>query len=362
MVPEAGRLQDINRERERRRFEIIYSTLIDDESNAIRDEMHRLKGFCRIDPRDPLHRASHQGVSKALAVRPTERRVARAIREAVERVQASTSTRAIAAALDAGDVAGAVELVRIDLGEDFLLSVLPADLRGAYEIAGGIASKETGRMLRAGYSFNLINPRSVEWVRQNSASLIRQWGESSRDGIRRLITAHFEALRGGTVTAATLARQIKNTGIGLTWRSARAVLNMRTAMDGARRGGRRYRCAGRALLQRLLNDRAEMIARTEMTRAMTQARLESWRQATDRGLLDPLGYEKEWVVTRDARACDDCKDLDGSRASIPDGVFIGDGGTNGGTGPGYHPRCRCTVIVVPKGSRKIPRAGVNIPA
>jgi SPP1 gp7 family putative phage head morphogenesis protein len=303
---------------------------------------------------EPVQKASP---SRYAIMTATERAIRRAILDAIAKVQQSTSTREIVAALDAGDVNRAVALVRLDLGEDFLRSALPVHLRGAYETAGLAATAETGRQLGIGYSFNLITPRAIEWVSQNAGSLIQQWGDSSRDALRRLIGDAFQ--RG--IGSSALARQIKQTGIGITWRSARAVLNMRhrleadgVAADTIDKRAERY-------FNRLLRDRAEMIARTEMTRAMTHARLESWRQAIGRGLLDPGRYVKEWVTTHDARTCETCLALDGARAPVPDGIFIGEDGTNGGLGPGAHPRCRCIVITVEAGSQRIPRAQPNIP-
>lgn len=286
----------------------------------------------------------------------SERAIRAAILDAISRIQASVSTQEIMRALEVGDIEGAVELVRFELGEEFLLSILPAHLRKAYEISGASAAVETGSLLGVGYSFNIITPRAVDWVRMHAGGLIQQWGDSSRDALRRLIAQGFA---NGT-TASALARQIKNTGIGLTWRQARAVLNMRHRLEADGVPASKIDARAERYFNRLLRERAEMIARTEITSAMTNARLEAWRQAADKGLLDTTHWEKEWLATQDARVCEFCADLDGSRAAVPDGVFVGDSGTIGGTGPGYHPRCRCTVMLVEIGSKPIPRARPNI--
>ena len=281
-----------------------------------------------------------------------ERALAKVILEAVAKIQESSVTREIVAALEAGDVAGAVERIRFDLGEDYLLSILPAKLRDAYEASGLRAAAEAAGTFGAEYSFNIITPQAVEWVRRNAGALIQQWGDSSRDAMRRIIADGFE--RG--IGAGALARQIKQSGVGLTWRMSRAVLRMRHRLEEDGRPADQIERMTTRYFNRLLKDRAEMIARTEMTRAMTHARLESWRQAIDKRLLDPTQWEKEWLATHDSRTCERCLDLDGTRAAVPDGVFIGDSGTVGGVGPGYHPRCRCVCILVERGSKQIPRA------
>jgi SPP1 gp7 family putative phage head morphogenesis protein len=89
-------------------------------------------------------------------------------------------------------------------------------------------------------------------------------------------------------------------------------------------------------------DRAEVIARTETMRASNQGLLESWDQATDKGLL--TGSElKVWIVTPDDRLCPICEPLDEEKRELDD-TFNVDGDEI--DGPPAHPRCRCTLGLV----------------
>lgn len=279
-----------------------------------------------------------------------ERRIRTALLTALAEIQDQTRLTDIRDALDRGDVEGAVEAVRVELGEAFLRSAIPQALRQAYEIEGAAIATEVG------YAFDILTPAAVDWVRQNAASLIRQWGDSSREAIRNLIAESFKL----NVPVGTLARQIRQTGIGLTWRQARAVLNMRQRLAADGVDAARIDARAERYFKQLARYRAELIARTEMARASEHARHEAWRQGIAEGYVDPARTVQEWVATHDHRACDECLDLDGSRAAVPDGHFVGENGTDGGSGPPYHPQCRCRTILVDAEKPSLPRAPVNV--
>jgi SPP1 gp7 family putative phage head morphogenesis protein len=304
---------------------------------------------------------SRYSISKATAPKypplgPTERAVRDALMFAVKKIQDKYVAMDVIRALERYDIDGAVEMVRFELGEEFLMSALPAHLRKAYELMGVAAAAEASRH-GVEYAFNIISPTALDWIRENAGSLIRQWGESSRAALRQLIAQAFEE----AIPYAKLARMIRDTGIGLTWRQARAVLMYRHRLAAEGVPASKIDAQAERYFKQLLKYRAEVIARTEITRAAEAARQEAWRQAIQRELLDPGRMEKEWLATNDARCCENCGDLDGTRAKMPDGHFVADGGTDGGIGPPLHPQCRCRTVAVPVGSKKMPRAKVNIP-
>jgi hypothetical protein len=225
----------------------------------------------------------------------TERAIAAAILAAVAEIRDQTVLANIRRALELNDIAGALEAIRFDMGEEYLRSIIPQQLRMAYEQTG-IA---VARAPAIGYSFNILTPQAVDWVRENAGSMIRQWGDSSRDALRRIMADGFQ----NQVTAAVMARRIKDSGIGLTWRQARAVLNMRHRMEADGIAAATIDARAERYFKRLLRYRAELIARTEMARASANARREAWRQAIGAGLLDTGRNEQEWLARIDARTC-----------------------------------------------------------
>lgn len=82
-------------------------------------------------------------------------------------------------------------------------------------------------------------------------------------------------------------------------------------------------------------DRADMIARTEVMTAANEGQREGWDQAVEAGLL-PDDSKVEWIAT--SGCCDDCDELDGETRDI-DGEYDD---ADAGDGPPLHPNCRCT--------------------
>lgn len=80
-------------------------------------------------------------------------------------------------------------------------------------------------------------------------------------------------------------------------------------------------------------DRAEMIARTEVMDAANEGLAQSWDQAQEEGLL-PDNTMKEWIAT--SEACPECDDVDGEQVALDDDFSVGDD-------PPLHPNCRCTM-------------------
>lgn len=92
---------------------------------------------------------------------------------------------------------------------------------------------------------------------------------------------------------------------------------------------------------RLLKSRGEAIRRTESLRAATEAQHIIWREAVDRGVLDPDKLEREWLPS--PNACPICEGLRGARAPLVGGSYPEPGGEGP---PAPHPNCRCAERVV----------------
>lgn len=92
--------------------------------------------------------------------------------------------------------------------------------------------------------------------------------------------------------------------------------------------------------ERLLKDRAETIARTEVTYLASAGQMELWNQASNDGLFDRTIAMKEWIVTPDDKLCPICEPLSGLQvgldADFPEGVPY----------PPLHPNCRCAVNLI----------------
>jgi len=186
-------------------------------------------------------------------------------------------------------------------------------------------------------SFNMRNPKAIQWALEESSTLITLITTESRDAIRNVIATAFAS--GGHPYET--ARIIRNS-IGLTDRDAKAVMKLEQRLiasglskDQINKQITKYR-------QKKLNDRAKLIARTETIAAANAGQQLHWQDMQNKGYLDEETVEREWIATPDDRECEECAALDGTTAPL-NGLFPG-----GVRQPPLHPDCRCAVGLVKK--------------
>lgn len=265
--------------------------------------------------------------------------VRQAFMAAVADVRSVTTLARLEEMVRTGDLAG---LQRVLAGEP-LEAALRARLAPAVvRLAQDAGQKAVGALpasLRGVARFDLLNPKTVDFLRSYSFGLIRQIGATTREGIRRVVTDAFE--RGGHPREQ--ARQIRNM-VGLTARQAAAVSGYRAQLlaQGVRRSladRRAQRYADRLLRRRALN-----IARTETIRAANVGQQALWDQMADEGLIEKDRARKVWIVTPDDRLCEICAAIPGMN---PEGVPAQGGEFATDVGPvpypPAHPQCRCAV-------------------
>jgi len=180
-----------------------------------------------------------------------------------------------------------------------------------------------------GYSFNLVNPRAVEWATANSSALLTGVSERSIAGIRNVIAT---ALSDGMYPeeAARLVGQV----LGLSERDAKAVQNYRKSLLANQNPN--VEKLVKLYTNRLLRTRGEAIARTETMAAANEGARLLWQDLFSQNYLKSNEWERRWLVAPDERVCPFCRPLSGKPAPV-DGVFEG-----GIQGPPRHSRCRCT--------------------
>jgi len=179
-------------------------------------------------------------------------------------------------------------------------------------------------------SFDVINPRSVEWAEKYSSELVTLVGEETKAGLRAIVS---HGLKEGK-TFTQIAKEIEATGICLNKRQTKALLKYGDFLDEQGIKGKLYQDKWKKYYSRLQKDRSKMIARTEANRSVNEGYLES---------LEGTRYE-EVELSSAADACSLCLDLAGRKykRSEASGVLP------------IHPNCRCHwIVVIPK--KKKPR-------
>ncbi len=282
-------------------------------------------------PKDPrwlsLHRMADARVKD----------VKRSFLTAVASTQDEMVMAQVSEALARGDLAAAEGLINWTTFAAEMAAIQQVALelvREAGKLTAEDLSEESGIKL----TFDLLNPRAVEHLQTHGAELVTQVTEETKAAIRSILQAGFEAGEG----VDQLAKKVR-AYIGLTQRQAQAVENLYARLVAEGKAPGWIEGQAEAYRQRLLDYRAEMIARTETISAASEGQREAWRQAVDGGLVTGEEYERVWIVTPDDRLCDECAGMENQRAPI-DGTYQGEI-----KGPPLHPSCRCAEGLVRRG-------------
>lgn len=206
----------------------------------------------------------------ALEAATAYRRLTRLAKDDADRV------RQIMAALDLGDWDALAAEV-----QDRLLEVFAAGGEAALVDALGRAAAQP--------LFGGLNPAAVDYASKRGAELVTQVLGSTREGLRDLVTSAFE----DGLSPVELADAIRES----YWFGA---------------------------------DRADMIARTELSMAHVQGSLEGWR---DSGVV----AGKSVLLSADHDVEDEC-DENADEGVIPIDEEFQDGD------PPFHPNCNCTLV------------------
>jgi SPP1 gp7 family putative phage head morphogenesis protein len=290
----------------------------------------------------------------------------RAYLKAVAAMKGRVDLQALSQAIAANDYAQALAILGVDqnfaqalqgAGVEAGIASFKSAVQAAYQAGAQNAAAELPTRVKLNTAFDLLNPRSIEWIQNYSFSLIHQISEESRASIRQALLRAFR--EGGHPFQQ--ARWIRDS-IGLTAKQEKAVANYRSALenqrysDALRRGlrDRRFDAAIRSARpnpldqaridrmveryrEKYVKHRAETIARTESARASVKGQREIWKQAQEQGNLDADEYERVWIVSGDSATCDDCDDLDGETVGLDEEFPDGD--------PPLHANCRCSVAL-----------------
>jgi hypothetical protein len=278
----------------------------------------------------PLWRQIHEIADRA------EPKVRAVFLKAIAATQDAMTEAAVIAALERGDLEAAYNAIPWeDVGAQALRDALPDTIASIMSTAGDAAMAH-GALASLGLRFDLDNPRAITWANEHSATLIQQVSDETKAGIRHAIAT---AIRQGTPPAQS-ARMLRHM-VGLTESQSETVGNYWAQLETEDRDPDQVDRMVRRYAERVHNQRAETIARTETITSANYGQQEAWQQAQDEGLL-PADAQRVWLAIDDGRTDDVCLRLDGMVAGI-DEPFTDPETGDTFMNPGYdvHPNCRC---------------------
>jgi hypothetical protein len=154
-------------------------------------------------------------------------------------------------------------------------------------------------------SFTLQNPYTPAWIQSQAGGLIREISQQTRQNIVQLTNSSFV----DGLPPQQLAGLIRNE-IGLLTREAAAVERRYESALSQGIPPAQAAAARDTYAAKLLDDRAERIARTETIAAEAQGQLASWRVARDQGFI-VAGTRRTWISgPEELGVCPICSALD----------------------------------------------------
>ena len=214
------------------------------------------------------------------------------------------------------------------------------------------------------FRFNATDPRATAWAQTEAGRLITNMAASEQAMFRQLVEQSFVESRTVQTTASSIFQQLQTVTPspgardfaealggnlnGLTTRYEQAVMNRvaNVADDLAKRGITgtkaldRMRKEGDKYATKLRRTRSRTIARTERMMAHNQARLLSYQQAIDAGIMSREHSRKVWS-TGPFDVCPICVGMAGTEAKVADPFTLPNGAQV--QAPPAHPNCRCTL-------------------
>lgn len=296
-----------------------------------------------------------------------------AFEHAIAAVKSKVKLSDIKAALDSGNANAVADLLNIEeeLSKALRGEGIAADLSSVKEVVEQVyragaeaAMSKLPVAIGTAISFDILNPESVEFLRNYELELIRELSTGTREAIRTILLQSFD----DGIPTAQAARQIRDV-IGLTQRQAAAVGNFQRALsqstsesirDALQRELRDHRFDAtlrRALDQeilltrdqiqqmtqryyeRYLKYRSRMIARTETIRASSAGQQSLWIQAEQQRLINRQAVQRRWVISGDERTCPICLGLNGEKTGLHEAF------SDGSFYPPAHVSCRCGVVL-----------------
>lgn len=256
-----------------------------------------------------------------------ERKIKRAYLDYIKRIDDGVTLRRLTAMVTAGDLSEFFKTI------DSYIVELAAAVTNAFNEDGKDLVpliQEKLDFANIAVTFNPASPRAQEIARTSTENFTRQISDSVRNQVNRIVA---EGMRTGQ-GPRDVARQIK-LYIGLTDKQEQAVNNYQRLLQENNRQvlqrdlrDRRFdRTVERAVnndapleqrqidnmvnryRQRYVTYRAEVIARTESTRALNQANDEAMRQGLQQADIAVDQVERTWRATQDARTRDHHADM-----------------------------------------------------
>lgn len=266
---------------------------------------------------------------------------------------------------------------------------LKTNTKDAIDDAANITTKATVKFtperrirkieqVEAQYVYDAQNPRISKWIESNTGKNITALSKDTRQGVTEVVRRLVKEINTTGMDPRRAARRLMNT-IGMNKPQAQALNNFVQNLTDEKLGKltmQQRQLISRGLAkenwadpnirkkvlsnvnrkgidslekqysQKLIKDRAKMVARTEANNAVSAGQQEVWNQMSDEGILNANNTMKEWITTIDEKTSEEHLEMNGTMVPLNEPFVLPDG--NEVMYPSEsRPNCRCTMSLRP---------------
>ncbi len=272
-----------------------------------------------------------------IATPQTEKQFKAIYRKAVLDAKEAIVLRELEESLENGDIEKTLIATQADKFESKFSEVM-VPLATAFLAGATVAFQELpASKQKQGRSIDLLNMHSMEYLKQQGATLVTRVSQETKEAIRTAIETTL--LEGKSYRRA--AREIR-TMIGITSPQQYSLNKLKSALMQQGLNQESIQQALEKRTQTMIRDRADTIARTETFAAISQGRQVLWQQLKEEGVIENT-TQRIWLTSGDERSCAICQPMNNQKKGIDAYFETVEGDMI--DAPPAHPNCRCTVVL-----------------
>jgi hypothetical protein len=271
-------------------------------------------------------------------------KMSRAFQDAALQAQERIDLEVLAANVEAGSIGRAVRALGMETftGEDLSgLAPFLVQAHAAGRLLGAeglqIRKAEPRKKPALELALDVTNVKALEAAEEQAADLLTAVNLETKATVRGLIARAYKE----QITAHDTARLIRDV-VGLNDRQATALFNYRAGLVEDGRAADQVSRMSERYGNRLLRQRADTIAQTEIHRASAEGQHELWREGVMEGFINPATARRIWIANEGA--CEWCEAVESLNADgVPiDGQFQTPDGDSIDGPEESHVGCRCS--------------------
>lgn len=207
----------------------------------------------------------------------------------------------------------------------------------SFDSASLISFEALPAPIKRNLRIDLKNPALKRFIDERFNKYLQDLSEESVKIVQRQIQRSFSHAQ----APRDMADEIVN-HIGLNWKQSTALTNYQMGLREKKLPESRVKILVKEYEERLLDQRAVMIARTEIQNANNQGQLSVWQAAQNEGLLDSETTYKVWKTDR--TPCELCLSMKDKKVKLNESWKLPDGRL-AEVPSDSHPFCYCFSIL-----------------